>query len=176
MIAKVLLAGVIAAILVAGGCSSSGQQSSQSPTAASGLGPVTPTAVSYPSLEALWSAVSAAGGPAAEPIHFSDSQRRLPTASQYGAVLVAMPGGTLALKDGTLATNVVCAVFPDAVPETERDQYGGWLAQGLGWPSMPQLTGPNWVLWCVDRRALLDLRGAIGGQFTQATAPSAGSQ
>jgi hypothetical protein len=91
-------------------------------------------------------------------------------------VLVAMPGGTLTLKDGTPATNVICAAFPGAVPEAERDEYGGWLAQGLGWPSMPQLTGPNWVLWCVDRQALHELRGAVGGQLSQAAATSAGSQ
>jgi hypothetical protein len=62
-------------------------------------------------------------------------------------------------------------VFPSAVPKAERDAFGGDVAEGLGWPSMGQLTGPNWVLWSMEPRALLNLRDAIGGRLSKAFAP-----
>jgi hypothetical protein len=140
-------------------------------------GPV-PQARAYQTLGALWSAASAADAPRSEMRHVSTApwakdgslRHLLPTASEYGNWQVAYADGTLALKDGTAATSVLCAVFPRRVPKTERDAFGGWLAQGLGGPAMPQLTGLNWVLWCVERPMLVELRAAIGGQLSEAAA------
>jgi hypothetical protein len=167
----VLLVAAFAVVFVLAGCSS---RQEASPTPTPSLDPSVPLAVAYyPTLEALWSAVSHAGGPASEPINFTDSLRHLPTASQYGAVHVAVPDGTVTLADGTPATNVLCAVFPSAVPTAERDAFGGNQARAEGWPSMGQLTGPNWVLWSMEPQALLDLRDAIGGRLSEAPAPAA---
>lgn len=167
----VLLVAAFAAVVVLAGCSY-GQQSSPTPTPS--LDPSVPLAVAYyPTLQALWGAVSKAGGPASEPINFTDSLSRLPSASQYGAVLVAVPDGTVTLADGTPATNVLCAVFPSEVPTAECDAFGGDLAKGLGWPFMGQLTGPNWVLWSIEPQALRDLHDAIGGRLSKAPAPTA---
>jgi hypothetical protein len=89
-------------------------------------------------------------------------------------MLVATPDGTLALADGTPATNVLGAVFPDAVPKGESDAFGSDVAKGLGWPSIGQLTGPNWVLWSIGHQTLLDLRAALGGRLSKALAPMTG--
>lgn len=171
-IIRLLLVAAVAAVFVQAGCSSE-QQSSLTPSATPNVDPGVPSAVAYyPTLQSLWSAVSNAGGPSSEPIHFTDSLSRLPTASQYGAVLVAVRDGTLTLADGTPATNVLCAVFPSAVPEAERDAFGGDMAKATGWPFMWQLTGPNWVLWDIEPQALLKLRDALGGRLSKAFAPT----
>ena len=135
-----------------------------------------PHARSYQTLRALWRASATAGGPRSQPhvIHAPFSKtgalgRLLPTASQYGAVLVATPGGGFALKDGTPAANVLCALFPGRAPRAECDAFAGWFYGGAGWHTVVQLVGPNWVLWGIppDRRTFLAIRSAIGGQLSQ---------
>jgi hypothetical protein len=144
-----------------------GGSSSPSASPSSQLGPVAPTAAAYPSLAALWSAVEAAGSPQVEPKHSTTSFSRLPSASEYGAALVAVPGGTLTLEGGAPATNVLGARFPAAVPAAEAAPFYSWYADGLGWKSYWRLQGPNWILWDAQPEALQAVRLAIGGELAQ---------
>ena len=162
------------AVVSLSGCASESAEPAQSVSAKpQASGPLGPQAASYPTIEALRRAVSSGGGPATEPLS-SGMSSRLPSASQYGAMLVAKPDGTLTLSNGTPATNVLGAFFPGTVPKAERDAFGGDVAKGLGWSSIGQLTGPNWVLWSIEHQTLLDLRAAIGGRLSKAFAPTAG--
>lgn len=104
-----------------------------------------PHARSYQTLRALWRASATAGGPRNQPhvVHAPFSKtaalgRLLPTASPYGAVLVATPGGGFALKDGTPAANALCALFPGRVPRAECDAFAGSFYGGAGWRTVVQ--------------------------------------
>ncbi len=168
----VLLVAALGAVVLAG-CS---DQSSSSASPATQLGPVAPTAVAYPSLQALWAAVTAAGSPKVEAKHSTDSFSRLPSASEYGAALVATPDGTLTLEDGAPATNVLGARFPGTVPAAECDRFYSWLAGGDGETAYWRLQGPNWVLWDLGPDALQQVRLAIGGDLAKESVSTAANQ
>jgi len=58
-----------------------------------------------------------------------------------GTFLVENADGTLALKDGTPATNVIAAVYPDKDALSKGMRFGPHMAAALGWPSIWQLKG-----------------------------------
>jgi hypothetical protein len=170
----VLLVVAVAAVVALAGCSAGERSSSASPSPQ--LGPVAPTAVAYPSVQALWKAVANAGSPKVQPWHFTSPFSRLPSASEYGSALVATPGGMVTLRSGEPASNVLGASFPDAVPARECDHFYSWLVGSDGWTSYWRLQGPNWILWDLRPDALREVRLAIGGELAQESVSTAANQ
>jgi hypothetical protein len=87
--------------------------------------------------------------------------------AQEGNFLAASGDGTLSFADGKPATNVIAGVFPDATARDLGVVFGGHLAWALGWPSIWQLRGPNWILWSIDRDALQAIRQSVGGKLSR---------
>jgi len=128
-----------------------------------------PAAVRYADVEALFSAVEAAGSPVVEGLTLGPDRGYFADSSK-GTFLVASPDGTLALTDGTPATNVVAAVFPDEQSLARGLRFGGRMAAGLGWPSVLQLRGPGWLIWGIEAGTMRAVRAAIGGRLSRVPA------
>ena len=135
----------------------------------------TPKATTYVDPAALYGAVEQAGAPRIEDLKtdsFAGAGMPASANAARGNFLVAVDGGTLTLGDGTPATNVVSAVFPDAGGVVDGRAYGAHMTQALGYPSIWQLEGPNWLIWSVERDALHSLQAAIGGALSATAQPS----
>ena len=155
---------LVVALLALVGCGQSKPASSPTPQPTG-----TPSAVAYADPAALCAAIQKAGAPKVEGLGvgaFSEggSMPREAHATR-GSFMVAIPDDRymLYLDDGTPATSVVAAVFPDAASRRLGVLFGQHMADALGWPSIWQLQGPNWLIWNVDKDALRGIQGAIGG-------------
>jgi len=59
----------------------------------------------------------------------------------------------------------VAAVFPDAASRRLAVPYAQFMASRFHGTSMPQLTGPNWLIWSMSSRVLEAVQSAIGGEL-----------
>jgi hypothetical protein len=164
---------VLAVALVAlAGC---GQSSSSSPSPSPTS---TPDAVRYADPAALYAAIEQAGAPKVEGFGggaFSAGGAMPAEArARRGNFMAAISSDryTFTLSDGTPAVPMVAAVFPDAASRDLGAAFGQHLAAVQGEPSVPQLQGPNWLLWG-DEEALRTIQGAIGGELGQSPAVTA---
>ena len=142
----------------------------------------TPAAVSYADPAALFAAIEKVGAPKVERLGVGTfPSRSMPSEAhaQRGTFMVAIPEDRymLYLDDGTPACPVITAVFPDAASRQLGTPYGQHMASALGYPSIWQLQGPNWLIWVVDEDTLRAIQGAIGGSLsrTSSVTPSGGS-
>ena len=146
-----------------------GQSSSSSPPPPP---TATPDAVRYSDPAALYAAIQQAGAPRVDGFGggaFS-AGGAMPAAAkaQRGNFMAAISSDRymLTLSDGTAAATMVAAVFPDAASRDLGAAFGQHIAAVEGAPSVPQLQGPNWLLWG-DEEALRTIQGVIGGELGQ---------
>ncbi len=167
-----LIVAVLAATLLAlAGCGQAMPLDSPTPSPAG-----TPSAATYADPAALYAAIQKAGTPKVEGLgvgSFSD-RGGMPSSAhaKRGNFMVASPGSQsmLYLADGSPATAVVAAVFPDAASKRLGTLFGQHIAKLLGWPSVWQLQGANWLVWSTEWDSLQAMRAAIGGRLAR-TAP-----
>jgi hypothetical protein len=132
--------------------------------------PATPDAVRYADPAALYAAIDQAGAPRVEDFgggaFSAGGGMPAEAGAQRGNFLAAIASDryVLALSDGTPAVPLVAAVFPDAASRDLGAAFGQHLAEVQGMASVPQLQGPNWLLWG-DEEALQTIQGAIGGRL-----------
>jgi hypothetical protein len=168
-IGAVLLLVVACATLV--GCGQPSSSPPPSPTA-------TPDAVRYADPAALYAAIEQSGVTKVEGFGggaFSAGGAMPAEAnSQRGDFMAAISSDRymLTLSDGTPAATMIAAVFPDAASRDLGAAFGQHFAAVQGEPSVPQLQGPNWLLWG-DEEALRTIQGAIGGELGQSPAITA---
>ena len=157
-IGAILVLGV--AVLGLAACGQSSPSAPPSPTS-------TPAAVSYANPAALYAAIEKAGAPKVEGLRVGTFSGAMPSAAHAarGTFMVALSSDryNLYLSDGSPGTSMIMAVFPDAGARKLGSSYGEDMASSLGWPSIWQLQGPNWLLWGVDQQDLTGIQGAIGG-------------
>ena len=155
---------LVVALVVLAGCG----QSSSPPLSPS----ATPDAVSYADPAALYAAIEQSGATKVEGFGggaFSAGGAMPAEAkAQRGNFMAAISSDryTLTLSDGTPAVPMVAAVFPDAASRDLGAAFGQHFAAVQGEPSVPQLQGPNWLLWG-DEEALRTIQSAIGGELGQ---------
>lgn len=154
---------LIVALAVLAGCGQASSGASPSPTA-------TPDAVSYADPAALYAAIGKAGAPKVEELGVGTFSAAMPGVAHAmrGNFRVAISSDrfNLYLSDGSPASSMVMAVFPDAAARRLGASFGPHMASALGWPSIWQLQGPNWLIWSVDEQALRSVQGAIGGELS----------
>jgi hypothetical protein len=161
---------LVVAVLGPAGCGQSSPSAPPSPAS-------TPAAVNYADPAALYAAIEKAGSPKVEGLAvgtFSDAMPKAAHAAK-GNFMVAISSDryNLYLSDGSPATSMVMAVFPDAAARKSGSAFGQHMAGSLGWPSIWQLQGPNWLLWGVDEQDLRGIQGAIGGALGRTPAITA---
>jgi hypothetical protein len=146
-------------------CGESSPSAPPSPTS-------TPAAVSYADPAALYAAIEKAGAPRVDGFgsgQFSEGGS-MPAAAhaKRGTFMAAIPSDSymLSLPDGIPAASMVAAVFPDSASRDVGAAFGQHIASVMGEPSVPQLQGPNWLIWG-DEEALRSIQGAIGGALRQ---------
>jgi len=156
---------LVVAFAVLAGCGQSSSSPPPSPTA-------TPDAVRYADPAALYAAIEQSAATKVEGFGggaFS-AGGAMPAAAkaQRGNFMAAISSDRymLTLSDGTPAVPMIAAVFPDAASRDLGAAFGQHFAAVQGEPSVPQLEGPNWLLWG-DAEALLTIQGAIGGELGQ---------
>jgi hypothetical protein len=152
---------LVVALVALTGC---GQQSTGSPPSPTS----TPDAVAYSDPAALFAAIEKAGAPKVEQLAVGTFHSpSMPDAANAmrGNFMVAISSDRyqLALSNGAWAALLTMAVFPDGTARKLGAAYGQHIASALGWPSIWQLQGPNWLVWGVDEQDLRGIQGAIGG-------------
>lgn len=159
-----IVAVLIVALLALVGCGQSNPAGSPAPRPTG-----TPSAVAYADPAAVFAAIQKAGAPKVEGLGTGDFSEggSIPgeAHAKRGNFMVAITEDRymLYLDDGTPATSVVAAVFPDAASRRLGVPFGQHMADALGWPSVWQLQGPNWLIWSTDAESLRGIQGAIGG-------------
>ena len=154
---------LVVALLGLAACGESTSTAPPSPTS-------TPAAVSYADPAALYAAIEMAGAPKVEGFGggaFSEGGSMPAEAeAERGNFMAAVStdSNMLTLSDGTPGAPMVAAVFPDAASRDVGAAFGQHLASLQGEPSVPQLQGPNWLIWG-DEQALRSIQGAIGGEL-----------
>jgi hypothetical protein len=154
---------VVVALLGLAACGQSSPTPPPSPT-------TTPDAVSYADPAALYAAIEKAGAPIVEGFGggaFSEGGSMPADAKALrGNFMAAISSDRymLSLSDGTPGVSMVAAVFPDSASRDVGAAFGQHIASVMGEPSVPQLQGPNWLIWG-DEEALRSIQGAIGGEL-----------